>query len=107
MRYCKIERGGTFGRGIRQNLGERALKPLPDKGWIEVPQKGTKIRNVPPLLKDRDKPVLHNTKNWLRRLFFKQALMVGIAGANQLNSRPNSTVETGFRRTTLILVLGN
>ena len=33
--------------------------------------------------------------------------MVGIAGANQLDGRPNSTVEAGCRRTTLILFLGN
>ena len=49
MFYGKIERGGTFGRGMRQNLGKKALKPLPRKGWGEVPQNGTKIRNVPPL----------------------------------------------------------
>ena len=49
--YGKIERGGTFGREIRRNLGKRTLKPTSDKGLSGVPQKGTKIRNVPPLCK--------------------------------------------------------
>ena len=47
--YGKIERGGTFGREIRRNLGKRTLKATSDKGLSKAPQKGTKIRNVPPL----------------------------------------------------------